>query len=259
LLGKPGMPLAEYLKGPQSGQSANDAAPPAPVDPAAQMRKKVFIQFGALVALGLALAGWYVGYRVFAARAAQPPAPVAAVVVHTPVTAAPVTNAPQPTPPPAESKPAEIPAARAPIAKPVAAPPIAAKPAGPMSAARVAAAPPAASPVATAPVAAAPGIIKAVKAPQSPKRKDSVEQPFRRHDASPHSGEKYLQIAAFGPRALDGFLKTLEGQGLRPVVAPGPVDNIYRILVGPFPNSAALEEARSLIRASGIEPILRAY
>jgi cell division septation protein DedD len=188
------------------------------------MRKKVSIQFGALVALGLALAGWYVGYRVFAAReAAQPPAPVLAIVVHTPVPPASVAIAPQPTPPPAESKPA--------------AKPEAVKPAIPVS----------------APIA------KAVQSPQAPKRKDSVEQPFRRHDASPRSGEKYLQIAAFGPRALDGFLKTLEGQGLRPVVAPGPVDNIYRILVGPFPTSAALEDARSLIKASGIEPILRAY
>src|SRR5208282_4168194 len=89
------------------------------------------------------------------------------------------------------------------------------------------------------------------------KRKDSTGQPFKRHDANPRSGERYLQIAAFGPHALDGFLKTLEGQGLHPVVAPGPVDNIYRILVGPFPNSAALEETRSLIRASGIEPMLR--
>jgi cell division septation protein DedD len=255
------MPLAEYLKGPQS---ANDAAPPPPVDPAAEMRKKVFVQFGALVALGLALAGWYVGYRVFAARASRPPAPEAAIVVHTPVPA-PVAITRQPTPPPVAPKPAEVPVATAPVAsspvekplvgakpvvaKPVAANPVAAKPAVPVSAARVVA----------APAASAPGIVKAVKEPQASKRKDSVEQPFKRHDASPHSGEKYLQIAAFGPRALDGFLKTLEGQGLRPVVAPGPVDNIYRILVGPFPNSAALEEARSLIRASGIEPILRAY
>jgi cell division protein FtsN len=43
------------------------------------------------------------------------------------------------------------------------------------------------------------------------------------------------------------------------VVAPGPVDNIYRILVGPFPNSTALEETRSLIKSSGVEPILRSY
>jgi type IV secretory pathway VirB10-like protein len=234
------MPLAEYLKGPQSARSENDVAPPSPMDPAAKMRKKVFIQFGALVALGLALAGWYVAYRVFTAQAAQPPAPVEAIVVHTPVPAAPVAITTQPTPAPVESKSAEVGATNTPLAKPVAPPvaakPVAATPAAPVSAARVAAAPTASS-----------------------KRKDSVEQPFRRHDASPRSGEKYLQIAAYGPHALDGYLKTLERKGLRPVVAPGPVDNVYRILIGPFPNSAALEDARSSIKASGIEPILRAY
>jgi sporulation related protein len=227
------MPLAEYLEGPNSAQSANDAAPPSPENSAAKMRKKVFLQFGALVALGLALAGWYVGYRVFKVRAGSPPA--AAIVVHTPVpvaSAATEVKLAQPTPALVESKSAVT----VPITKPIAA-----------------------APAAAVPAAATPEIVQAVRDPKPVKRKDFVAQPFRRHDASPHAGEKYLQIAAFGPRALDGFLKTLEGQGLHPVVAPGPVDNIYRILVGPFPNSAALEETRSLIKASGIEPILRVY
>jgi hypothetical protein len=106
---------------------------------------------------------------------------------------------------------------------------------------------------------AAPEIAKPVKAPQPAKRSDASVQPFRRHEASPRIGEKYLQIAAFGPRALDGYLKTLEGQGLHPLVAPGPVDSIYRILVGPFASPEALEETRRSIQASGIEPILRSY
>jgi hypothetical protein len=204
------MPLAEYLDGPNSAQSANDTVPPPPENSAAKMRQKVFLQFGALVALGLALAGWYVGYRVFKARAGSPP--VRAAVVPTPVPVASAATGVKVAPPPA---PAIIP-----ITKPVAAAPEIARPA---------------------------------------KRKDSTTQPFKRHDASPHAGEKYLQIAAFGPHALDGFLKRLEGQGLHPVVAPGPVDNIYRILIGPFPNATALEETRSLMKAAGIEPILRVY
>jgi cell division septation protein DedD len=125
-----------------------------------------------------------------------------------------------------ESKPAELPAPIAPVA-------------------------PIAKPVATT--------VEIPKRQPITKHKDSTAQPFKRHDASVRAGERYLQIAAFGPRALDGFLKTLEGQGLHPVVAPGPVDNIYRILVGPFPNSTALEETRGLIKASGVEPILRVY
>jgi SPOR domain len=222
------MPLAEYLEGPNSAQSANGASPRVPQNSAAKMRKKVSFQFGALVALGLALAGWYVGYRVFKARAGAPPVP--AIVVHTQVpiaSAATEVETAQPTPALVESKPATT----VPITKPVA----------------------------PASVAATPEIVQAVRDPKPAKRKDSAAQPFTRHDASPHAGEKYLQIAAFGPRGLERFLKTLEGQGLHPVVAPGPVENIYRILIGPFPSSAALEETRSLIKASGVEPILRAY
>jgi cell division septation protein DedD len=143
----------------------------------------------------------------------------------------------------------EVTPVTAPVAKPVKTPEVAQQPSKPVQA-------PTASAPAVKQIAAT---AEVVKAPPSVKRKESALQPYIRHDAKPHSGEKYLQIAAFGPRALDGFLRTLEGQGLHPVVAPGPVDNIYRILVGPFPNSAALEETRSLIKASGIEPILRAY
>jgi hypothetical protein len=303
------------------------------------MRKQVFLQFGVIIALGLALAGWYVGYRVVTARAAQPLEPGSGMVVHTPVPHR------QPTPPPAESKPAEIPAPVAPVTKPVAVAPaptapvvsaseiakpviaaqpakrsdapaqaLSAKPVGPapVEVARVAApeiakavkaaqparrsdapaqplsakpvgpAPEIAKPLkapqqakrsdapaqplrAIAPVVAArtfaavPETAKPVKAPQQAKRSDTPVQPFRRHEATPRTGEKYLQIAAFGPRALDGYLKTLEGQGLHPLVAPGPVDSIYRILVGPFASAEALEQTRHSIQASGIEPILRAY
>jgi hypothetical protein len=196
------MPLAEYLEGQKSAQP-----PVPPTDSAAKLRKQVFLQGGVMIALGLLLAGWYVGYRVVTTRSAHPPAPVQVIQ---PVPKK-IVVAPQPAPQPVEPKPVPLPTPVIPVV-PVS------KPAPPAAGAKV-----------------------------------------TRHDASPRTGEKYLQIAAFGPRALDGFLKTLEGQGLHPLVAPGPVDNIYRILVGPFPNATALDEARSLIKTSGVEPILRTY
>ena len=61
------MPLAEYLDGQKAPQP-----PAAPTNSAAKLRKQVFLQGGLVIALGLLLAGWYVGYRVFAARSAQP-------------------------------------------------------------------------------------------------------------------------------------------------------------------------------------------
>ena len=195
------MPLAEFLGDSKPATAVTDD--PRPSGPAAQLRKQVFLQFGAIIALGLALTGWYVGFRIFTGRPALRPA-------------VPVAPAIQPI-----VKRAQI------------------------------AAPPPAKPVVT--LASPPPV------EHKPVETDARLQPFRRRDASPRSGERYLQIAAFGPRALDGYLKKLESRGLHPVVAPGPVDNIYRILMGPFPNPAALEETRRSIKASGIEPILRAY
>jgi cell division septation protein DedD len=208
------MPLAEYLDGQKSPQP-----PAAPTNSAAKLRKQVFLQGGLVIVLGLLLAGWYVGYRVHAARSQQPALPVK-VIQEVPKK---VVVAPQPAPPPVESKPVDIPAPVAsvvPVAKPE---------------------------------------LPATHHQQPETRNQKPSTEFTRHEASPRTGERYLQIAAFGPKALDGFLKTLEGQGLHPLVAPGPVDNIYRILVGPFPSSTALEEARSLIKTSGVEPILRTY
>jgi SPOR domain len=254
------MPLAESLEDPKSLTEVKDDA--RPLASAAKLRKQVFLQFGAMVVLGLALAGWYVGFRIFSGpREERVTAPVAITVappLPVPAAAKPVEKTAPPLPVAAAVKPVEktapplpVPAAAKPVAKTEA-------PLTTSAAEHKPVAVPAASTSVTKPVVA-PEIIQAVKTPQPVSRKESAAQPFRRHDASLHAGDKYLQIAAFGPRALDGFLKTLEAQGRHPLVAPGPVDNIYRILVGPFPNSAALEEARRSIQASGIEPIVRTY
>jgi len=216
------MALAEYVEGQKSAQPA--ASPTAST---AKLRKKVFLQFGVMIALGLGLASWYVGYRVLTARAAQPPVPIAVVkAVVAPELKPIVVVAPPPTPLPVEAKPVELPAPVAPV------------------------------------VAVAKPVDAKTETPRllpAPIHQQSETRPFSRRDASPRAGEKYLQIAAYGPRALDGYLKTLERQGLHPLVAPGPADNVYRILIGPFASSAELEEARTLMKASGVDPILRAY
>lgn len=278
---------------------AKESAPAA--DPAAKLRKQVFIVFGAIIVVGLALAGWYVGFRVLAgAPTSRPtasvdmtpaPAPVvlakpelttAARSLLSPVeakpTAAPVAAKPEPTipapprPSPAETKPPSAPVVAKPVpvpvvAKPAATPaapprpsPVAAKPTAAPSAAMPTAVPVASPPIAKE-VAARPETAQPAKPALPVKRKDSATPtvPFQRRDLNPHRGDRYLQVAAYGPRSLDAYLKSLEAQGLHPMVAPGPVENIYRILIGPFPNPTALEEARHSIQASGIEPILRSY
>lgn len=231
------MPLAEYLEGQKSAPP-----PPAakPADSAAKLRKQVFTQVAVMIALGLLLAGWYVGYRVYSAPAAQPQ-----IVVSTPVIEVPKpVVTPAVVPPKVESK-SEFPKPEPQAAKP--------EPQVPSPQ------PQAAKPQPESPIPNPQSQMAKPEPPLTKNQKPETSHRFTRHEASPRAGERYLQIAAFGPKALDGFLKTLEGQGLHPLVAPGPVDNIYRILVGPFSNTTALEQARSLIKASGIEPMLRAY
>jgi cell division septation protein DedD len=98
-----------------------------------------------------------------------------------------------------------------------------------------------------------------VNTPSQPRTEAAEHRPFQRHDLNPQHGEKYLQIAAYGPKSLEAYLRILEGQGRHPLVAPGPVENIYRVLVGPFTKTEELETARRSIQALGIDPIVRSY
>lgn len=209
------MSIGELLKSPEP--PAPGQKPAEALDPQAKLRKQALLGFVAIVAVGLALAGTYVGWRVFSGRAAKRASVAAAVNV------APARQE--------VTKPAVVPAAT--------------------SAASAAVAEPAKS----APVK------KTVQAAEPAKPKGSPVHPvqFVRRDVKPRPGETYLQVAAFGPRALQRYLENLDAQGLHPLVAPGPSENIFRILIGPYRDSAALEQARNSMRASGIEPILRSY
>jgi septal ring-binding cell division protein DamX len=195
-------------------------AAPRQEDPAVKLRKQVFVMFGSIIFFGLVLTFSYVAVRIGSASPKSTPAPVpVAAAVSTPI------PAPQPAPP-APTPTVTVPEKPAP------------KPAPAMT-----------------------EIASLVKADLPPNRKaaDSESTPFRRQELAPKPGETYLQIAAYGPKSLDAYLRILDGQGRHPLVAPGPVENIYRVLVGPFTKKDQMEEARRAIQASGIDPIVRTY
>src|SRR5450755_752828 len=128
------MPLAESLEDPKSSTEVKDDA--RPLASAAKLRKQVFLQFGAMVVLGLALAGWYVGFRIFSgpreervtapvAITVAPPLPVAAAVkpvektasqLPVPAAVKPVEKTPAPLPVAAAVKPVEKTAPPLPVA-----------------------------------------------------------------------------------------------------------------------------------------------
>lgn len=86
-----------------------------------------------------------------------------------------------------------------------------------------------------------------------------VEAPPASDAVNPQPGEIYLQLAAMGPRTAKDYLKTLGSQGIHPRIAPSPATNVYRILIGPYPDKAALEKERHLLQSSGIEAIVQIY
>src|SRR5580704_6252445 len=167
------MPLAEFLKDPTPA-TAKPEAPP--MDPAAKLRRQVFLEFGSIVFLGLLLAGWYVAFRV-------------------------VAGGPGPRPP--VSTVAPVPSSHGVISPVVPKAPIAGTRASiPIHDSNGAAG----SVVVKAPLANVPGsvlsivphkdetaLVKAITAPAKPK--GTVSRPFERRDANPHAGERYLQIA----------------------------------------------------------------
>jgi cell division septation protein DedD len=162
-------------------------------NPAQKQTKRVFIGFAATISIGLAIAGWYVGGRIFAAERTHP------VAVAKAVQSAPVISEPVPV---------------AAIAEPVAIP------------------------------------LEKPKPPAAPPVRVSVD---------PRPGEVYLQLAAMGPRTTDDYIKSLEGKGIHTRIASGPAQDLYRILIGPYTDKAALEKEQQELRAAGIETLVRAY
>jgi cell division septation protein DedD len=109
------------------------------------------------------------------------------------------------------------------------------------------------APVPVRPIAPAQVAPAVVSKPQ-----ESSTLPVRRN-VTPHPGDKYLQVAAFGPKALDSYLRQLQSKGLHPLVAPGPADGIHRILIGPYTNPETLEQTRRTLQVVGMDSIVRSY
>ena len=175
------------------------ALPPEP-DPAEVLKKKVYIGFGAIIALGLAMTALYIGGRLFAHPAVRPaPASVA------------------------KASPVVVPKGTPVIVK-------------------------------EAPVVAKAAPKPEVTAAPIPEPSGSVPKVI-----TPQPRERYLQLAALGPNYTEKYLPVLRAKGFNAVVAPGPTDGIYRIIIGPFPDQLALEKQRDVLEAAGIQSMLRVY
>jgi len=76
---------------------------------------------------------------------------------------------------------------------------------------------------------------------------------------TPQAGERYLQVAAVSPHMVLTYVDTLRKTELDAVVAPGPMPDLLRILVGPFTDAESMEKVKAQLQASGRSPIIRSY
>lgn len=78
----------------------------------------------------------------------------------------------------------------------------------------------------------------------------------------PAAGATYLQLAAIAKPEAELFVDVLAKKGFHAIYAPVPEKATFRVLVGPFPNTAAVSQARTdLTKAGfkGFEAIVRTY
>jgi cell division septation protein DedD len=72
----------------------------------------------------------------------------------------------------------------------------------------------------------------------------------------PTPGETYLQVMAVKRPEAEVVAKTLRDKGFKTVLGPGP-NELVRVLVGPFSDTASLGAAKANLENAGFHPIVR--
>jgi hypothetical protein len=210
-------------------------------------RRKLFLTMILTVCSGLLLGIVYLGGRISATHAASVPvAPVraASTTALPPVTPAPAKPvAPAIQPPAVATKPAE--ATTVPQAVAVKVSPF--KAVGEPTVQKTVVAPAAAAPV-TAPV-----ITGGLRVPT-----EAPTRFFHGELVHPKPGDAYLQVGAMGSPYAERWVGVLEQHGYHPLVAEGPNNEIYRVLLGPF-GAAEVQDAETKLRQAGIEHFEKVY
>jgi len=83
--------------------------------------------------------------------------------------------------------------------------------------------------------------------------------PSARAPAGPAPGQVFLQATA-GKRAdAELVASVLRKKGFRVVLAPGPTEDVFRVLVGPFTDDPTQRKTRMELETAGFKPFTRRY
>lgn len=79
-------------------------------------------------------------------------------------------------------------------------------------------------------------------------------------NGEPAPGQTFLQVVASTRPDCEMIVGVLKRKGLPALVAPGPNDAVFRVLVGPLPDAGAIAKARTEVEAVGfLKPIVKKY
>jgi len=96
-------------------------------------------------------------------------------------------------------------------------------------------------------------------APRAPEPAKPASAATIAASAGPAAGQVYLQVAAAKRPDAELVSGVLRKKGFRTLVAPGPTDAVFRVLVGPLEGAAAIAKTRAELETLRFKPILRKY
>jgi cell division protein FtsN len=74
---------------------------------------------------------------------------------------------------------------------------------------------------------------------------------------NPGPGNMYLQVAAAAQPQAGVVVDTLKQKGFPAMLTQGPNATLFRVMVGPFPDAAALGKAKADLESAGFHPLVR--
>lgn len=75
----------------------------------------------------------------------------------------------------------------------------------------------------------------------------------------PQPGEVFLQMAAVERGVAAVFCEGLRRMGFPSIVAPGPDQRIFRVLIGPVPSNSEMARIKKSLEDAGLSTFLRRY
>jgi cell division septation protein DedD len=75
----------------------------------------------------------------------------------------------------------------------------------------------------------------------------------------PQAGQSFWQVSAVAKPEAELLVEVLTKKGFRAIVAPGPNEKLFRVLVGPARDQAELGQLRTDLEKAGVKPYLRKY